>query len=167
MELHDLSSCFVAAADLLESATEDATALADPLDAREESDLLQAYGEGGDKATNARVKRLAGKAIKDLQKSQKSRRTRLIRDQVDRALVDLTGFYRDVLVLQIGSSAALINEEMRAALSQVASRSTQEETARRLEAVSYTRLEIAANVTPLLSLEALMVRLKDPSLSAV
>lgn len=167
LELHDLSACFVAAADLLASATEDATAIADPLDAREESDLLRAYGEGADNASNARAKRLASKALKDLQKSQKSRRTRMLRDQIDRALVDLIGFYRDVLVLQLGSDTALINEEMRAALTQVASRSTQEETARRLEAVSYTRLEIAANVTPLLSLEALMVRLKDPSLSPV
>ena len=166
MELHDLASCFVAASDLLASATEDATAIADPLDAREEEDLLRAYGEGADTTSNARAKRLASKALKDLQKSQKSRRTRMLRDQIDRALVDLVGFYRDVLVVQMGSSVPLINEEMRAALAQVAARSTQEDTALRLESVSYARLEIAANVTPQLALEALMVRLKDPSLRA-
>jgi DNA polymerase-3 subunit delta' len=166
LELHDLSSCFVAAADLLASATGDATALADPLDAREEADLLRAYGEGADNASNARAKKLSGKAMKDLQKSHKSRRTRMVRDQIDRALLDLVGFYRDVLILQVQSDVGLINEEMRTQLSQVAVRATPEDTARRLEALAYARLQIAANVTPQLALEALMVRLKDPSLKA-
>ena len=166
LELHDLSSCFVAAADLLAAATGDATALADPLDAREEADLLRAYGEGADNASNARAKKLSGKAMKDLQKSHKSRRTRMVRDQIDRALLDLVGFYRDVLILQVQSDVGLINEEMRTQLSQVAVRATPEDTARRLEALAYARLQIAANVTPQLALEALMVRLKDPTLKA-
>jgi len=166
LELHDLSSCFVAAADLLASATGDATALADPLDAREEADLLRAYGEGADNASNARAKKLSGKAMKDLQKTHKSRRTRMVRDQIDRALLDLVGFYRDVLILQVQSDVGLINEEMRTQLTQVAVRATPEDTARRLEAIAYARLQIAANVTPQLALEALMVRLKDPSLKA-
>ena len=166
LELHDLASCFVAAADLLAAATDDATALADPLDAREEADLLRAYGEGADNASNARAKKLSGKAMKDLQKSHKSRRTRMVRDQIDRALLDLVGFYRDVLILQVQSDVGLINEEMRTQLSQVAVRATPEDTARRLEALAYARLQIAANVTPQLALEALMVRLKDPTLKA-
>ena len=166
LELHDLSSCFVAAADLLASATGDATALADPLDAREEADLLRAYGEGADNASNARAQKLSGKAMKDLQKTHKSRRTRMVRDQIDRALLDLVGFYRDVLILQVQSDVGLINEEMRTQLTQVAVRATPEDTARRLEAIAYARLQIAANVTPQLALEALMVRLKDPSLKA-
>jgi DNA polymerase-3 subunit delta' len=166
LELHDLASCFVAAADLLAAATGDATALADPLDAREEADLLRAYGEGADNASNARAKKLSGKAMKDLQKTHKSRRTRMVRDQIDRALLDLVGFYRDVLILQVQSDVGLINEEMRTQLSQVAVRATPEDTARRLEALAYARLQIAANVTPQLALEALMVRLKDPSLKA-
>jgi DNA polymerase-3 subunit delta' len=166
LELHDLASCFVAAADLLASATGDATALADPLDAREEADLLRAYGEGADNASNARAKKLSGKAMKDLQKTHKSRRTRMVRDQIDRALLDLVGFYRDVLILQVQSDVGLINEEMRTQLSQVAVRATPEDTARRLEAIAYARLQIAANVTPQLALEALMVRLKDPTLKA-
>ena len=166
LELHDLASCYVAAADLLASATGDATALADPLDAREEADLLRAYGEGADNASNARAKKLSGKAMKDLQKTHKSRRTRMVRDQIDRALLDLVGFYRDVLILQVQSDVGLINEEMRTQLSQVAVRATPEDTARRLEALAYARLQIAANVTPQLALEALMVRLKDPTLKA-
>jgi len=166
LELQDLASCFVAAADLLASATGDATALADPLDAREEADLLRAYGEGADNASNARAKKLSGKVMKDLQKTHKSRRTRMVRDQIDRALLDLVGFYRDVLILQVQSDVGLINEEMRTQLTQVAVRATPEDTARRLEALAYARLQIAANVTPQLALEALMVRLKDPSLKA-
>jgi DNA polymerase-3 subunit delta' len=90
----------------------------------------------------------------------------MVRDQIDRALLDLVGFYRDVLILQVQSDVGLINEEMRTQLSQVAVRATPEDTARRLEALAYARLQIAANVTPQLALEALMVRLKDPTLKA-
>jgi DNA polymerase-3 subunit delta' len=163
LELHDLGGCFVAAADLLAAATEDAAAITDDLDAREESDLLRAYGEGAEGPAATKAKRLASKPLKDLQKSQKSRRTRVIRDQIDRALVDLAGFYRDVLVVQCDGVVPLINEEMRTQLTQVAVRSTPEDTARRLDAVAYARLEIGANVTPLLCLEALMIKLKEPT----
>lgn len=167
LELHDLAACFIAAADLLAAATEDAAAITDALDAREEADLLRAYGEGAQGAAGAKAKRLASRPLKDLQKSQKSRRTRVVRDQVDRVLVDLIGFYRDVLVVQTGAPVALVNEEMRTQISTVAGRSTPEDTARRLDAISYARLELAANVTPQLCLEALMVKVKEPALQAL
>lgn len=163
LELQDLGACFTAAADLLAAATEDATAITDELDVREESDLLRAYGEGAEGPAAAKARRLASKPLKDLQKSHKSRRTRVVRDQVDRALVDLAGFYRDVLMLQCDAPVQLINEEMRTQLMQIATRSTREDTARRLDAIAYARLEIGANVTPLLCLEALMIKLKEPT----
>ena len=39
-------------------------------------------------------------AQKELEDRQKSRATRTQRDQLDRALIDLLGFYRDVLAEQ-------------------------------------------------------------------
>ena len=160
--LADVPSCFVAASNLLESATEDAAAITDPLDAEEERRLLAEYGDGASGITPAKVKRLMASASKDLEKRQKTRRTRTVRDQVDRALVDLIGLYRDVLAVQFDAEVPLINEEMRPQIGQLAERSVPNDTGRRLAAISYCREQIDANVAVQLALESLMVELKDP-----
>ena len=160
--LHDVPSCFSSAASLLASATEDAKAITDPLDAAEAANIAAQFGDGAEGATRSRIKRMADAETKKLDKRQRLRRTRTIRDQVDRALLDLIGLYRDVLVIQLRGSVPLINEEMRPQLVQLAERSTENDTGRRLLALSYCRKQIEANVTPQLALESLMVELKDP-----
>ena len=45
--------------------------------------------------------------MKDLEDRQKSRATRLKRDALDRALLDLAAFYRDVLAVQVGRAVDL------------------------------------------------------------
>lgn len=160
--LRDLAACFIAAGELVASATEDAASITDPLDVREESELRRAYGDGSEGVTKARIDRLASKALKEQQRVHKSRRNRAMRDQVDRALVDLLSYYRDVLVLQTDASVALINDEMRPQLAQEAASCLPEDTARRLAAIERTRLALAANGALPLILEALMVELKDP-----
>ncbi len=160
--LGDVPSCFAAASRLLEAATEDARAITDPLDAAEEENLLAEYGDGASGVTKAKLTRLMSSASKEMERRQKARRTRTVRDQVDRALVDLLGLYRDVLVIQLDASVELINEEMRPQLSQLASRSTENDTGRRLRALAHAREQIEYNVTPQLALESLMVELRDP-----
>ena len=160
--LRDLSSCFTAAGELLASAMEDAAAITDALDAEEEDELKRAYGDGAEGITKARLDRLSAKPMKDLQKMQKSRRTRAIRDQVDRALVDLLSFYRDVLVLQLEGGVPLVNDEMRTQLVQEATTARAADTARRLEAIERCRLAVQANGALPLVLEGLMVELRDP-----
>ena len=161
-QLQDVPSCFTCAANLLAASTEDAHAITDPIDALELADLQAEYGEGAGGITQARMKKLMASALKALVVKQKTRRTRTIRDQVDRALVDLMGMYRDVLVVQLDGTVPLINEEMSPQLAQLASRSSQNDTGRRLQAISYCRQQVNANVAPLLALESLMVELKDP-----
>lgn len=161
-QLSDVPSCFAAAAALLAAATEDARAITDPLDAAEETDLATEYGDGASGVTAARIKRLMASAAKELAARQKTRRTRTIRDQVDRALLDLMGLYRDVLVLQVDGTVELINDQMRPQLATLAGRSTANDTGRRLAALTYCRQQIEANVTPQVALESLMVELKDP-----
>lgn len=160
--LGDVASCFTAASNLLAAATEDARAITDPLDEAEEQNLKSEYGDGASGITQARLSRLMASAGKDMARRQKSRRTRAVVDQVDRALVDLLGLYRDVLVIQMDGEVELINEEMRPQLAQLASRSTTNDTGRRLAAIAHARDQIGANVTPQLALESLMVELKDP-----
>lgn len=160
--LRDLSACFTAAADLLAAATEDAASITDARDAAEDDSLRRAYGDGAGGVTKARIDRLSSRAVKDLQKMQKSRRTRAVRDQVDRALVDLLSYYRDVLVLQMQAEVPLVNDEMRPQVAQEAQASRAADTARRLAAIERTRLAVAANGALPLVLEGLMVELKDP-----
>lgn len=160
--LGDVPSCFAAASRLLDAATEDARAITDPMDAAEEANLLAEFGDGASGITKAKLTRLMSSASKEMEKRQKTRRTRTVRDQVDRALVDLIGLFRDVLVIQLDATVGLINEEMRPQLSQLAARSTENDTGRRLEAIAHCREQIEHHVTPQLALESLMVELKDP-----
>ena len=160
--LYDVPACFTSAASLLGAAEDDAKAITDPLDDAENLNLMAQFGYGAEGATRGKIKRLADSAGKDLAKKQRLRRTRTVRDQVDRALVDLMGLYRDVLAIQFDSEVELINDEMRPQLAQLAARSTTNDTGRRLRALTYTRQQIGANVAPQLALESLMVELKDP-----
>ncbi len=91
---------------------------------------------------------------------QKKRATRTKRDAIDRALIDLAGFYRDVLAVQAQADVELVNDEMRDAVSGVARTTTPESTLRRIEAILKARTAIDANVAPLLAVEAMTVSLR-------
>lgn len=160
--LRDLSSCFAAAGELLAMASEDAASITDPLDVAEEESLLRAYGAGAEGVTKSRLDKLADRALKELRRIQASRRKRAVRDQLDRALVDLLTYYRDVLILQIDSDLPLVNDEMRTQVTQEASSSTPADTGRRLEAIERGRLAVQANGALPLVLESMLVEIKDP-----
>lgn len=160
--LRDLASCLAAAEELLAMASEDAASITDALDEEEEQSLLRAYGVGAEGVTRARVDRLADRAVKDLRKMQASRRKRAVRDQIDRALVDLLTFYRDVLVVQIDAGVPLVNDEMRTQVLQEVAASSATETARKLEAIERGRLAVQANGALPLVLEGMFVEVKDP-----
>jgi len=160
--LRDLSTCFAAGEALMAMASEDAASITDPLDAQEEDALLRGYGAGAEGVTKARVERLADRALKDLRKMQASRRKRAVRDQLDRALVDLLTYYRDVMVLQMEAGVALVNDEMRTQVTQEAASTSTTDTARKLEAIERCRLAVQANGALPLVLESMFVEIKDP-----
>ncbi len=159
LQLADLPACFAVAADVTSAATEEANRATTALDDRERADLLQAYGDGATGVTKAKIERLARGALKELESRQKSRRTRAVRDRLDRSLVDLLSFYRDVLVLQLDASMDLINEELRSQLQQVAGASTPTRTRARMDAIERARRLFDSNAQPQLVLEALAVEL--------
>ena len=160
----DLGSCLVLAADLVSTVADDASAICDPLDEREMKALRAAYGEGAEGKGLGTVERRAKGAVKALEDRQKRRRRRVVRDQLDRVIVDLIAFYRDVLVLQLGAASGLVNDEMRPAIERVAAESEPHQTLRRVDALERTRNLLEANVAPLLAFESLTVSLKDPTL---
>ncbi len=166
--LTDLRNCFVSAEAMVATAKEDARAITEPLNEREKKDLLLAWGEGAEgRGVKGGARGIKG-AIKELEDRQKSRSTRTQRDQLDRALLDLLGFYRDVLALQFGdagqSAVALINAEMRNGIARIASDSTGVETMWRIDAIERARLALDANVAPQLAIEALTIDLRRPGL---
>jgi DNA polymerase-3 subunit delta' len=156
LTLSDLSSALSAAADLVTAATEEANETAGTLAAGETEDMKRALGVG----PGTRSPSGAAGQLKELEQEQKRRATRAKRDGIDRALVDLAGFYRDVLAVQADAGVELVNEEMREAVTSVARGSTPETTVRRIDAVLRAREQIEVNVAPLLAVEAMTVALR-------
>jgi DNA polymerase III subunit delta' len=157
MQLATIGGCFAAADKLVAAAKEEAAAVSGALDSDEKAALREALGDTGGRGV-AKPRGVAG-ALSDLEKRQRSRATRTQRDALDRALVDLAAFYRDVLVLQVGSPVDLVNADLERPLSRIATASTPEATLRRIEAVLAAREAIDANVAPLLAVEAMAVSL--------
>jgi DNA polymerase-3 subunit delta' len=154
-ELRDIGACLNAAQRLVDAAKEESKASTAKVDERERSELEQALGMG----TKGAKPRETAAALKELEDQQKARAKRWERDVLDRSLVDLMALYRDVLVLQTGAGAELINAELRHHTEQLASRTSPEQTIRRIDALSGCREAIEGNVAPLLALEAMTIAL--------
>ncbi len=151
-----LSAALGAAADVVQAATEEANETEGTLAGTESDDMRRALGVG----PGSRQPGGAAAQLKELETDQKKRATRAKRDSIDRALVDLAGFYRDVLVVQTGAVVELVNEEMRETVTSVARTSSSETTVRRIVAVLHAREAIEVNVAPLLAVEAMTVALR-------
>ena len=96
---------------------------------------------------------------RELEKRQRMRSTRTQRDAIDRALVDLTGFFRDVLVAGSGADVPLTNPDREADVRRAAVEWTPESVLRRLEAVLACRTALDQNVKPEIAAEAMMTAL--------
>jgi DNA polymerase-3 subunit delta' len=144
--LTGIGACFDAASALIEAAEAEAVASAVELDAREKDELSTALGAGGTGRGTAGTARGTSAALKD-------------RDALDRALVDLAGFYRDVLARTLGAGVAPVHVDAAGTAEQAAGRWTAESALRRLSAVLACRDAIELNVKPRIAIEAMMVAL--------
>ncbi|MET9935873.1 MULTISPECIES: DNA polymerase III subunit delta' [unclassified Streptomyces] len=156
LRVADIGGCFKAAQELIDTAAEDAKQVAEEIDTKETEELRAALGavQGG------RMPRGTAGMMKELEENQKRRGRRTQLDTLDLALTDLTGFYRDVLALQLRSRTPLTNEDVRDALETVARDTTPERTLRRIEAVLACREALDRNVAPLLAVEAMTMALR-------
>lgn len=157
LELHGLGACLAAAAQIVEAATAEAAEATSELDAKERAALEEALGFG----TKGAKPRQAQAAIKELEDQQKARTKRFQRDAIDRTLTELTGFYRDVLSMQTGSGASVINEDLRPQIAVLARKSTPESTLHRIDALLACRTALEGNVAPLLAVEAALIGLVE------
>lgn len=157
LQLHGLGACLTAAANLVDACTEEAAATTSHLDGNERAKLEEALGFG----TRGARPREAQAALKELEDQQKARSKRYQRDAIDRALTELTGFYRDLFSVQTRSGAALVNADLQPQISVLARKSTPEATLRRIDALLSCRTALEANVAPLLAVEAAMIGLVE------
>ena len=159
--LGTVGSSLAAAKDLVDAAKAESDRLASGRDVVERESLSTALGGGatGKGYTGGAPKGGAG-ALKELEKRQKSRGTRTQRDALDRALVDLAAFYRDVLSLQLGADAALVHGDLAEQAATIARATSPEGTLRRIEAVLACRTAIDGNVAPLLAVEAMALAVR-------
>lgn len=158
--LTSLGRCMAAATRLHDLAKVEAEAITAELDAREKADLDAAYGV----VERGRRPREYGPALRDLEKDQKTRAKRRHLDVVDRGLTDLVSVYRDAIALGTGVGTALVNEDIRDDIEELARTSTPELNLRRIGWIFAAREQMLEFNVPIpLALESLMVSLRVPS----
>ena len=156
LQLGSLAAAFQAAKVLIDIATQEASASSQRRDEEEIEKLQEAFGKG---SIGRGMASGAVKAVKELEKEQKSRSTRMVRDSIDGALLDIATFYRDVILVQFGNADSIINTDMREQIENYAANSASHSTITKIHAVMEARNNLAHNSSPLLTCEALMCQL--------
>ena len=138
---------------IVQAATEDAKALTAERDEAERASLLRTVGV----APGAAVPPAVRSQISALEDDQKRRATRSLRDGIDRVLTDLQSLFRDIVLLQFGRTADLINVELEPDLRAVAEAWDPRRTMVVLDQIAETRRNLEHNVAPVLALESMLV----------
>ena len=155
--LVSLGACLNAAANLVDIAKDETGALTDQINSAEVAELDRTYGDD----RKARASRAYQAALRELSYDQTQREKRRQMDVIDRCLMDIMSVYRDVVAVQVKAPGALVNEEMRAEVEDIARRSTPEDNLRRIDAIFAAREQMMEfNANRLGALEAMMVSLK-------
>ena len=146
----------LAAASLVDAAESEAKEATAERDAREKAELTRALGLESDGKIPAALRA----QIRQLEEDQKRRAKRARTDVLDRAMIDLLSFYRDVLTTQMGSDVERVNLDLADAVDQAARTTTPEQSLARIAAIEECRSRLRSNAAPLLAVEALMVQLR-------
>ena len=164
LSLVSLAACLDAAEDLVGAAKEETEAATSVLDSAETDAVKASLGVGA-RGPGVTAARGGAGVLKELERKQKSRATRIGRDSFDRALVDLAGLYRDALVLAAAGGEALIlnHPDRRADAEELARLIGAEGALRRIDAILACRVALEQNVKPQIAVEALTVALRLPS----
>ena len=156
LQLGSLADAFQAAQTLIDLATHEASTSSESRDEKETGKLQEAYGKG---AIGRGMATGAAKAVKELEKEQKSRATRMVRDSIDGAILDLATFYRDVMMVQAGNNGPIINSDMQTEIESFASSFPAQTAVQKISAILEARKHLAMNGAPLVTCEALMCQL--------
>jgi len=148
-----------AAADLEGIAKDEASASSTERDVAERARLMETLGaDPGARTQPPHVR----SQLAALERDQKTRATRFVRDVIDRSLIDLLSVYRDALVVHTGASIGLVNQDMTEQVQHLARVLSPEQLLGCMDAIGTARERIDANVHPLLALEAMSISLQLP-----
>jgi DNA polymerase-3 subunit delta' len=153
--VRDLASAFEAANVLLELAKEQAKSESEIRDEEELTKLKESYGTTGSKLASG-----GSKAVKELEKEQKIRNTRIVRDNLDRALLDLATIYNDILLVQLDSSDQITNKDLHDKYKEKANATSGELVVESIKSILEARNSLMKNSASNLTTEALLLRLK-------
>ncbi len=150
--IRGISDAMAAAEKLIGISDDAAEAVAAERNERERQELMRTLGiEEGEKVNPSMRAQL-----RNLEEDQKRRARRIKTDTLDRFLVDLQTFFRDVLTLQLGTGSALINAHLADELAAYAQARSSAKTLELLDSVALTRRRISTNASAKLAFEAMM-----------
>lgn len=148
------ASTAVESADNLHKLVQDeAEASSGDRNAAERTNLLRSLGLTDDDKVPPKLRT----HFRRMEDHQTARNRRAVHDALDRAMIDLSGIYRDLLILHLGQNTDLINEHLRPTLVEYSATVTAEHCLESLEAINTARRRLASNVPPLLALEAMLL----------
>lgn len=151
------SRAYAAAEELVASAEAEALSLTVDRNELEAEELRTALGAGGTGKGTAGTMRGAAGALKDLERRQKSRKTRASRDALDRALIDLATYFRDALLVSSGADDIAPNHpDMGERVAAMAAHVSPEKLLRCIEAVLDCREALDMNVKPKFAVDAMV-----------
>lgn len=153
LAVRNVGDAVEAATRIVQAAGDDAKAITVERDEAERADLLRMVGV----APGAAVPPAVRAQVNALADEQKRRATRSLRDGIDRVLTDLQSMFRDVIMLQYGRTAELINVELGDDLRALASAWTASRTLLVLDEIALTRRNVERNAAPALAIESLLV----------
>lgn len=153
--------------ELVKSATEEATSSVAAREEKELEDLRSALGMGAKGRGVAKAQVGSAGQIKELEKEQKNRRTRLLRDSLDLALIDIAGLYRDAMMVAAGAVeddepvGGFLHPDQSKVSRELARRNSPENLVSCIDAVSECRETLTFNVKPEVALTAMVGRLRE------
>lgn len=126
----------------------------------ETENLQAAYGVGAKGKGAAKATSDVKSAVKSLEETYKKRETRLVRDLLDLALVDLAGVYRDAIMVQSAATVELTHPDFEGLSKELAAKVDEAGLLAALDAINLCRERINQNVPPATAFDGLMGRLR-------
>ena len=153
-------AAFLAADKLVTMVEEEAEQALAGKEAKELEKLQNSLGAGAKGKGTARAVSGSASEIKELEKNQKKRRTRFVRDALDLGLVDLAALYRDALMIQSGAGSAPIHPDFAELSAYLAERLSLAALVACIDATTTARHQISVNVRTQTALDAMIGRLR-------
>lgn len=124
---------------------------------KEKRRRLEAWGLDENMKIPASLRSHISAQINNAEEDEKRRRTRMQRDALDRELLYMAGFFRDVLLRQLGATLPLANPDYEDEVYNWADSCSVESILEKIAAIREARTRLTANVAPLLVIEAVLM----------